>query len=84
MVQEGTMGTAQGDGLKQTLAKSGQSDLAYAIYVAARIYNSGEYGYWAGQDLSRPTAGTSCYASDVANRLMGWAAPATPCHLANP
>ncbi|KAG9236483.1 putative copper transport protein CTR2 [Amylocarpus encephaloides] len=45
MIQDGTAGTTAGDGLKQTLEAAvakGASD-ATAVYVAARIYNSGNY-----------------------------------------
>ncbi|PQE23060.1 glycoside hydrolase protein [Rutstroemia sp. NJR-2017a WRK4] len=81
MITDGTAGTASGDGLKQCLAQSGVTG-ARASYIAARIYNTGSYA--AGADLGKPKYGTSCYASDIANRLLGWAGAATPCNLPNP
>ena len=68
MVSEGTAGKSAGDGLSNrineaaTLGGSG----ATAYYWASRIYNTGSYAV--GADLGAPL-----YASDVANRLMGWA-----------
>ncbi|KAJ8066620.1 hypothetical protein OCU04_005667 [Sclerotinia nivalis] len=86
MIKDGATGTlgqpGGGDGLQQCLAQSGSPHTAQGAYVAARIYNSGSYAW--GTDLGTPLWGTSCYASDVANRLLGWAAPATPCALPNP
>ncbi|KAM3067522.1 hypothetical protein ACMFMF_009522 [Clarireedia jacksonii] len=81
MINDGTAGTAAGDGLKQCLAQSGVTG-ARASYIAARIYNTGSYA--AGSDLGKPKYGTSCYSSDVANRLLGWAGASTPCTLPNP
>lgn len=86
MVKDGTIGTygvvGGGDGLQQCLTQSGSPKTAQGAYAAARIYNSGTYVK--GTDLGAPLWGTSCYASDVANRLLGWAAPVTPCVLPNP
>ncbi|KAF7871619.1 hypothetical protein EAF04_003726 [Stromatinia cepivora] len=86
MIKDGTTGTlgqpGGGDGLQQCLTQSGSPHTAQGVYAAARIYNSGSYVR--GTDLGTPLWGTSCYASDVANRLLGWAAPATPCVLPNP
>ncbi|THV49749.1 hypothetical protein BGAL_0181g00220 [Botrytis galanthina] len=86
MVKDGTVGTygvvGGGDGLQQCLTQSGSPKTAQGAYAAARIYNSGTYVK--GTDLGAPLWGTSCYASDVANRLLGWAAPVTPCVLPNP
>ncbi|ESZ98750.1 putative muramidase [Sclerotinia borealis F-4128] len=81
MIEDGTMGTASGDGLRQCIWQSGEGD-ARAAYVASRIYNTGSY--MRGTDLGAPQWGTGCYASDIANRLLGWAAPATPCTLGKP
>jgi hypothetical protein len=83
MILEGTAGTPNGDGLAtclNTAAMLGGSG-ATAYYWAARIYNTGSYTV--GSDLSAPVAGTSCYATDVANRLLGWAGTASPCSLSN-
>jgi hypothetical protein len=84
MVSEGTAGTTNGDGLANCINIAAGQGLtgAIAYYGASRIYNSGSY--IAGTDLGFPIAGTSCYVSDIANRLMGWAGPATPCTLPNP
>lgn len=74
MITDGTAGTngitGGGDGLKQTLAQATADKLtdAQAVYVAAKIYNSGSYVV--GSDLSA-NAATASYASDVANRLLG-------------
>lgn len=79
MISEGTTGTSAGDGLKGTLAQAtgkGAKD-ATAVYVAARIYNSGSYP---GGDLAAAAA-TPCYATDIANRLSGFAFSASPCKL---
>ncbi len=84
MILEGTSGTDSGNGLANcinTAAGLGGSG-AEAYYWAARIYNTGSY--IAGSDLSAPPAGTSCYATDIANRLLGWAGPDSPCNLPNP
>ena len=68
MIQEGTGGTASGDGLAQCLNEAGTSDVS-AFYRAARLYNSGSIA--ASGDLGQGVA-THCYASDIANRLTGW------------
>ena len=84
MVSDGAAGTAAGDGLKQCLAQAsaaGASD-ATAVYRAARIYNTGSYTV--GSDLGTPEWGTSCYSSDIANRLTGWSGLQTACTLPNP
>ncbi|KAK3686775.1 hypothetical protein LTR37_019490 [Vermiconidia calcicola] len=75
MVQDGVMGTAAGDGLKQTFQQC-PSTGAQAYFQAAVIYNSGNLP----QNLDDNTA-TPCYASDVANRLMGWTSGASSCTL---
>jgi hypothetical protein len=84
MILEGSAGTPSGDGLaeslNQALRQGGTEATAY--YWAARIYNTGSYP--TGSDLGAPVAGTACYASDIANRLLGWADHATPCTLKNP
>lgn len=67
-IRDGTMGTSEGDGLVQSIAKANCDDVS-KYYKAARLYNSGPYA-----ELSDLSAGgsTSCYAADVANRLTGW------------
>lgn len=78
MVQDGTLGTATGDGLKQTISESGASDVSM-YYKGARIYNGG-LGGWVKTDLGQGCC-TKCYASDVANRLRGWHSGPTGCTL---
>ncbi|KAN0075084.1 hypothetical protein V8E54_007695 [Elaphomyces granulatus] len=68
-----------GDGLIQILdGKGGPSAAAQSFYQTARIYNSGSIA--ASGNLEDGIA-THCYASDVANRLLGWASAVTGCHL---
>ncbi|KAF4632087.1 hypothetical protein G7Y89_g6050 [Cudoniella acicularis] len=75
MIQDGTGGTASGDGLKQCIALSGATDVSM-YYKAARIYNSGSIS--STKNLGAGVA-THCYASDVANRLTGWTTAASTC-----
>ena len=77
MIQEGTSGTASGDGLSQCLSEAGTSDVS-AFYRAARIYNSGSIA--PSGDLGQGVA-THCYASDIANRLTGWVQAPHTCTL---
>lgn len=70
MITDGTQGTSQGAGYVQLL--NGGAGLAATggnPYVAARAYNSGSID---ANDLSNGITSTPSYASDVANRLMGW------------
>ena len=71
MVQDGTQGTQDGDGLVQNLNMYGSP------FSAARGYNSG-YIPKSG-DLSEAAGATACYVSDVANRLTGWVWADTKC-----
>ena len=64
MIRDGTQGTTYGNGLVQAINRYGN------VYDAARIYNSGSIP--ADGNLSGGGA-TSCYVSDIANRLTGWA-----------
>ena len=70
MILDGTNGTIWGPGLKQDMVQAAvnAADPAQAYYRTARIYNGGTF---VADDLSQPCC-TSSYASDVANRLMGW------------
>ena len=81
MVRDGTTGTADGDGIQQTLATTsaeiGSSD-ARAHYAAARLYNSGSVDY---TNLNNPFTSTACYATDVANRFTGWTLANSGCQL---
>ena len=78
MITDGTTGTGTGVSLKD-LGATGSDVKSY--YTAARKYNSGSVA--ADGDLSSPSSvATKCYASDVANRLLGWAVPTgTGCTL---
>ena len=71
MIQDGTQGTATGDGLVQNLNMYGST------YAAARGYNSG-YLPTSG-NLSEAAGATACYVSDLANRLTGWANATRSC-----
>ncbi|KAF4630870.1 hypothetical protein G7Y89_g7261 [Cudoniella acicularis] len=77
MIAEGTSGTATGDGLKQILQRQTVT-VAQAVYITARIYNSGSYH---GGALEEDDGSTPCYCSDIANLLTGWAGDASPCKL---
>lgn len=84
MIIDGVMGTVAqsggGDGSVQVIteAQTQGGSGAQAFYMAARIYNSGSIA--SGGDLGAGGS-THCYASDVANRLTGWATAATKCTL---
>lgn len=69
MIVDGVEGTQAGPGLKTLLAEEGgKSDVA-SFYKAARAYNSGTVA--SSGNLGQGGA-THCYASDIANRLLGW------------
>lgn len=78
MIEDGTTGTATGDGLKQCLAETGVTDVSM-YYKAARIYNGGLNG-WVRTNLNAGCC-TLCYSSDVANRLLGWHTGPSDCNL---
>ncbi|KAK4548830.1 hypothetical protein LTR36_008603 [Oleoguttula mirabilis] len=67
MIKDGVEGTASGEGLKQTLARSGATNVS-KYYRAARLYNSGSI---ASDGMLGQGVATHCYASDIANRLTG-------------
>jgi len=77
MIRDGTMGTADGDGLQQLIAANGGSSDAASYYKAARCYNSGSIA--SNGNLGAGIA-THCYASDIANRLLGWSAGTSSCN----
>ena len=77
MIREGAAGTNDGDGLVQCLNDSGAEDVS-AYYKAARCYNSGAV---AESGLLEEGGATHCYASDIANRLTGWAEAEPACSL---
>lgn len=81
MVRDGIAGTAAGHGYAEDINAQANvvgSEVAFAYYRASRLYNSGEID--ASGDLGKAGA-THCYASDVANRLMGWTDAQTNCKL---
>lgn len=82
MIEDGTTGTADGDGLNQLLdqavSKYGATD-ATKYYIAARMYNSGSLA--SDGNLGQGGA-TACYASDIANRLLGWSTGTSSCSQA--
>ena len=77
MIRDGTSGTDDGDGLVQCLNGSGKEDVS-AYYRAARCYNSGSV---AESGVLEEGVATHCYASDIANRLLGWAETEKACGL---
>jgi len=79
MVSDGAAGTPSGDGLIQILNRlGGTSAPAQSYYKTARTYNSGSIA--ASGNLQDGIA-THCYASDIANRLLGWADAPHGCTL---
>lgn len=76
MVKDGVTGTSSGQGLKQILATAGSNVSQY--YKASRIYNSGSI---AATGLLQDGIATRCYASDIANRLIGWSSGVGACKL---
>jgi hypothetical protein len=69
MIIDGVEGTPTGPGLKELIAQEGGSAHVASFYKAARAYNSGAVA--SSGNLGQGIA-THCYASDIANRLMGW------------
>ena len=78
MIEDGTQGTSQGDGLVQLINQQTIVG-AEAFYRAARLYNSGSIP--SDGDLGGSPGATLCYASDIANRLSGWITAARTCTL---
>ncbi|KAJ5938378.1 hypothetical protein N7466_001512 [Penicillium verhagenii] len=69
MIMDGVEGTPDGPGLKALIAQEGGPTNVASFYKAARAYNSGAVA--SSGNLGQGIA-THCYASDIANRLMGW------------
>lgn len=69
MIMDGVEGTPAGPGLKALIAQEGGSAHVASFYKAARAYNSGAVA--SSGNLGQGIA-THCYASDIANRLLGW------------
>lgn len=70
MIEEGSATGSDGVNLKDLMDGCGASDVT-KYYKAARKYNSGVNSIGPDGDLSAPGA-TASYASDIANRLMGY------------
>jgi hypothetical protein len=79
MVFDGVGGTPSGDGLAGIMNELAEGNDAQAYYRAARKYNSGSIA--ADGNLDEGGTSPNCYASDVANRLMGWVWAVKLCHL---
>jgi hypothetical protein len=74
-------GTSNGDGFAADISAQADVDgidYAEAYYRAARLYNSGAIDD--SGDLGKGSA-THCYASDIANRLVGWTDSQSTCTL---
>lgn len=90
MLQDGVGGTAAGAGLAELLntafdhvkTAAGRvgivvdGDNAQVHYAAARQYNSDSVDY---TNLDKGYSSTSCYVSDIVNRLTGWVYAPTKC-----
>lgn len=81
MIRDGSIGTAYSGGYGlATLINMADRTTVAGFYRAARLYNSGAYSLESTDNLvSTSGAATSCYASDIANRLTGWTTAATKC-----
>ena len=79
MIFDGVGGTPSGDGLAGILNEWAQGNDAQGYYRAARQYNTGSIA--ADGNLNEGGHSTNCYASDIANRLMGWVWAEKTCHL---
>lgn len=77
MIQDGTQGTSSGPGLQQLIAQTGASDVS-KFYKASVLYNSGSIP---ANGLLQDGTATACYATDVANRLIGWSKGPSSCTL---
>lgn len=76
MIKDGVEGTSSGPGLKTLVAQEGGTKDVASFYKAARAYNSGAVA--PSGNLGQGTA-THCYASDIANRLLGWTEGSSLC-----
>ncbi|OQE21253.1 hypothetical protein PENSTE_c012G06078 [Penicillium steckii] len=75
MIREGTTGPK---GLQWCMNKEGGSDDSTTYYKAARTYNSGSVA--PSGNLGDGSGATACYASDIVNRLLGWANGPSKCN----
>ena len=79
MVMDGVAGTSNGKGFVGILASQHPNlEFAQAYYRTARVYNSGAVD--PSGDLGKGSA-THCYASDIANRMVGWVDSPSRCTL---
>jgi hypothetical protein len=80
MITDGVAGTEKGSGLAGAITSSNDDgvEFAQAYYRGARYYNSGVID--SSGNLEEGTA-THCYASDIANRLVGWVDARSECTL---
>lgn len=78
MINDGTAGTDGGEGLAGIINQIGGGDNVQVYYEAARYYNAGFLDK--SGDLGAPGA-TRCYASDIANRLIGLTTSPRTCDL---
>lgn len=79
MIFDGTAGRPDSVCLVSVLNQAGATG-AQGFYRAARLYNSGPYSLENTTILEAPGA-TRCYASDIANRLIGWLGEGSRCPL---
>ncbi|KAF2719895.1 hypothetical protein K431DRAFT_227712 [Polychaeton citri CBS 116435] len=79
MVRDGTAGTDSGDGLQQLLVDDDRTDVS-RFYRAARMYNGGRLSIGTDGNLETGCC-TTCYVSDIANRLTGWTNAPRVCDL---
>ncbi|KAH8901163.1 hypothetical protein GQ53DRAFT_850597 [Thozetella sp. PMI_491] len=75
MITDG-VGLTTDAGLKQTVAESKATDVS-KYYKGAVLYNSGVLPKSGNLGQARSNA---CYASDIANRVMGWVEDQSPCN----
>jgi hypothetical protein len=75
MVNDG-VGITTDWGLQQVVEKSGASDVS-RYYKAAVLYNSGVLPDSGDLEDGRSNP---CYASDIANIVLGWTAESSPCN----
>ncbi|GKZ24994.1 hypothetical protein AbraIFM66951_000461 [Aspergillus brasiliensis] len=80
MIHDGAVGTSVdgGYGLATYLNLADRTSVA-AYYRAARLYNSGVNSLASTTNLDLADGATSCYASDIANRLTGWTTATSSC-----
>jgi hypothetical protein len=71
MVLDGTDSNPAGVNLKDLIVTANASDVS-RYYKAVRMYNSGPLSIHEDGDLSGRPAANACYASDLANRLLGY------------